>query len=108
MALPLTPEMSKKMGPYVNREVIMGIRPEKIYDKLFAKTATDSNTMTASVEVVEQMGSEIYVYLKNEDSVFIARVDAHEQLESGQDIDLVFDMSKCHFFDPQSQRNLVY
>ncbi|MBN2143375.1 MAG: sn-glycerol-3-phosphate ABC transporter ATP-binding protein UgpC [Candidatus Aureabacteria bacterium] len=107
MSLQLTHEMNKKMHSYINQEVIMGIRPEKIYDKLFAKTATDTNTITASVEVVEQMGSEMFTYLKNESADFVARLDAHEQLEPGQDMELVFDMSKCHFFEPGTGINLV-
>jgi ABC-type sugar transport system ATPase subunit len=38
--------------------------------------------------------------------VLTARLDPHEKLKSGQALDIVFDMSRCHFFDPQSGRNL--
>ena len=104
--LSLTPEISKKMEPWVNKEVILGIRAENIYDKLYAKIATDTNTLRAIVEVVEQMGNEMFVYLNVEETTIMARVDAHEQLEANQDIEIVFNMSKCHFFDPVTEKNL--
>ncbi|EKD26723.1 MAG: hypothetical protein ACD_79C01047G0005 [uncultured bacterium] len=105
--LSLTQEMGGKMLKMVDKEVIMGIRAENIYDKLFAKIVTDANTFSATVEVVEQMGSEMYIYLNIENNSIMARVDAHELLEPNQTIDIVFDMSKCHFFDPVTEENLV-
>ena len=107
MVLSLTPEMSKRMEAYTSKEVILGIRAENIYDKLYAKTASDTNNIRANVEVVEQMGSEMYVHLNIEETTVMARVDAHEQLEANQDMEVVFNMSKCHFFDPVTEKNLT-
>lgn len=104
--LTLTEEMTGKLKKYAGKELFLGIRSENIYDKLFTKMVTDQNTVTATVEVVEQMGSEIYLYMVSEDSHFVARVDAHEKLSPNQVIDVVFDMSKCHFFDPATEENV--
>jgi multiple sugar transport system ATP-binding protein len=92
---------------YVGRDIILGIRPEDIYDKVYASNASPDNTITATVEVVEPMGAEAYLYLTTGKSPFIARVDSYEQLEVNQDIDLVFDMSKSHFFDRETGQTIV-
>jgi multiple sugar transport system ATP-binding protein len=104
--LQLTPELSKKMDSFSNREVVLGIRAENLHDKLYSRMATDRNTLPAIVNTVEQMGSEMFVHLSIMDDVLTARLDPHEKLKSGQALDIVFDMSRCHFFDPQSGRNL--
>ncbi len=83
-------------------EIVLGIRPEDIYDKVYAANASQDNTITATVEVVEPMGSEAYLYLTTGKTPFIARVDTHEQVEVNTDIELVFDLSKAHLFDPMS------
>jgi multiple sugar transport system ATP-binding protein len=45
------------------------------------------------------MGSEVYLYLNTGRHAFIARVDAHDTAEVGQELDLVLTMPKAHYFD---------
>src|SRR5690606_8448794 len=62
--LKIDPERARQIrniGAYVDKEVILGIRPEDIED---AKTnpGTDETTVVAMVDVTEPMGSEVIVY----------------------------------------------
>ncbi len=100
-------EMTLKMGKYEGKEVSMGIRSEDIYDKLFAFEASPDNTVRAVCEVVEPLGSEVYLYLNSGKHNFIARVGAHDRPEINRDMDLVFDMSKVHFFDSETQETII-
>ena len=52
------------------------------------------------------MGSEVYLYLNTGKHTFIARVGAHDRPKVNQDMDLVFDMSKVHFFDKTSEETI--
>jgi multiple sugar transport system ATP-binding protein len=99
--------MSLKIDPYNGQEVIMGIRSEDIYDKLFASEASPENTVRATCEVVEPLGSEVYLYLNTGKHNFIARVGAHDRPDVNRDMDLVFDMSKVHFFDPKTEETII-
>ncbi|MBI4309746.1 MAG: sn-glycerol-3-phosphate ABC transporter ATP-binding protein UgpC [Candidatus Omnitrophica bacterium] len=100
-------EAVPRMAPYDGKEVAMGIRAEDIYDKLFAFEASPDNTVRAICEVVEPLGSEVYLYLNSGRHNFIARVGAHDRPEVNRDMDLVFDMSKVHFFDCQTQATII-
>jgi len=100
-------EQRKKINPYLDKEVVFGIRPEDIYDKLFVQYASEDNTITASCEVVEPMGAEVFLYLNTGKNTFIARVGGHERPEINQDMELVFDMSKAHFFDLETEVTIV-
>jgi multiple sugar transport system ATP-binding protein len=99
--------MTPKIAPYAGKEVVMGVRSEDIYDKLFASEASPENTVRATCEVVEPLGSEVYLYLHTGKHNFIARVGAHDRPEVNRDMDLVFDMSKVHFFDPKTEETII-
>jgi len=103
----LVEEMHKVIEPYEGKEIIFGVRPEDIYDKLFVSEASPENTVRAACEVVEPMGSEVYLYLNSGKNMFIARVGAHNRPEVNRDMDLVIDMSKVHFFDRETERTII-
>lgn len=98
---------TSKMAPYENQEVIFGLRPEDIYDKLFATEASADNTVRAICEVVEPMGAEAYLYLRSGPNTFTARVSGHVHPKVNQDLDLVLDMSKTHFFDKSTEESII-
>jgi len=103
----LVEDMYKKMTSYVGNEVLFGIRSEDIYDKLFVSDAPPENIVRVNCEVFEPMGSEVYLYLNTGKHTFIARVGAHDRPKVNQEMDVVFDMSKVHFFDKNTEETIV-
>ena len=52
--------------PYIDKEVIMGIRPEHVHDEdMYLDTMSDG-IVEATVEVTELMGAETYLYMNCE------------------------------------------
>ena len=100
-------DMYNKLKSYIDRDIIFGIRSEDIYDKLFVSEAPQENIVRVNCEVVEPMGSEVYLYLNTGKHTFIARVGAHDKPQVNQDIDMVFDMSKVHFFDKDTEETII-
>ncbi len=100
-------DMAVYIKDYLWKEIVFGIRPEDIYDKLFVSEAPPENIVHVNVEVVEPMGSEVYLYLNSGDFSFIAKVAGHEQVEPGQDLEVVFDMSRIHFFDKDTEKVII-
>jgi multiple sugar transport system ATP-binding protein len=85
---------------YVGKEVIFGIRPEDIYDALFAQVKVPGeNMVTAMVEIIENLGGEKVVHLSVEEVTFTGKFPAESRVEEGQEVDVVFDMQKAHVFD---------
>ncbi len=107
ISVKIVDDMLDKMSPYEGKEVVFGIRAEDIYDKLFVSEAPPENVVRVSCEVFEPMGSEVYLYLNTGKHTFIARVGAHDRPQVNQDLDLVFDMSKVHFFDKDTEETIV-
>ncbi len=100
-------DMYKVMESYEGKEITFGIRAEDIYDKLFVSQSSPENTICATCEVVEPLGSEVYLYLNSGKHNFIARVGAHDRPEVNRDMNLVFDMSKVHFFDKETEQTII-
>ncbi|MCL2812841.1 MAG: sn-glycerol-3-phosphate ABC transporter ATP-binding protein UgpC [Clostridia bacterium] len=93
---------------YIEKEVYMGIRPENIHDEeVFLANSPDS-TIEASVEVVELMGSETYLYLKTtgKEENIIARVDPRSNAHTGDTIKVAFDANRLHFFDKDTEATI--
>ncbi len=100
-------EMRPKLEKYLNKEIIFGIRPENIYDKLFASYATSDNTLSVLCDVLETMGSENYIYLSTGSHTLTAVVEASNKPPIGGMVEVVFDMRRVHFFDPQEEFTIV-
>jgi multiple sugar transport system ATP-binding protein len=94
---------------YVGKEVIMGVRPENIYDEQKKLDKMSDSVIEAKVEVVELMGSETYLYLKvgNKENNITARVEPKSPSRTGDSIKVAFDMSTIHFFDAETEVSLM-
>ena len=103
----LVDDMHEKMLPFSGKDVVLGLRSEDIYDKLFISDAPPENIVRVNCEVVEPMGSEVYLHLNTGKHTFIARVGAHDRPHVNQDLEVVFDMSEVHFFDKDTEETIV-
>ena len=92
----------KNIGAYVDKEVILGIRPEDIDDAKIQPGPEDA-TVVATVDVTEPMGSEVIVYFSKGSSQFVARVDPHTEATDGEEHPVSFNMKKIHLFDKDTE-----
>lgn len=95
-----------KANKFLNKEVIMGIRPEFIFDNAVDKERLSDSIVKLKVDVAELLGSETNIYAKVGSSDIVAKVNARDDLHIGDDIELAFDLKKVHFFDPETELRL--
>jgi len=89
----------------IGNNIIVGIRPEHfilndIDDKVKVK-------FKATIEVIEPMGSEIYLYLKSAEQHLIIRCTSDSKPILNQQINVFVEIDKIHFFDKKSGKNLI-
>jgi multiple sugar transport system ATP-binding protein len=82
------------------KDVVFGIRPENIHNPEFCPPGIVKADVAAKVDVTELMGNEIFVYCIAGSTQFSARVDPRSRYSIGSTVNLVFDMSNFHIFDP--------
>jgi len=99
--------MYDKMQDHLETRVLLGIRSEDIYDKLFVSEAPPDNMITVTCEVVEHLGSDVYIHLNSGKHLIVARVTGEANPQINQDMDVVFDMSKVHFFEKTTEKTII-
>jgi multiple sugar transport system ATP-binding protein len=91
---------------YASRDVLVGIRSEDIHDDEAFLSANPSSVVTATVDVSELMGSEVFLYLDYQGSPLTARVAPNTTSRIGDVIQIGFDTNKIHLFDAESELNI--
>ncbi len=104
----IDPRHAEPFRPYAGKEVILGIRPEDIHDSRFAPPGITPSAVQANVEVVEQMGNEIVVYLNEKGASFIARMDPRTEAQIGGRINSVINVDNLHLFDANTKLSIAY
>lgn len=96
-----------QLGDHVDREVILGIRPEDIHDPDTIGRNIEVVEIEAKVEVVEPMGNEVFLNLTTGKTAFVARVDPMHMPQIDQTVQLAVEVDKAHFFDLDSGESLL-
>ena len=95
-----------------DRDILLGVRPEHM--KLSFDATPD--TIPARLEVNEMMGSELHLHVFTEDGTrWIVRVPTIDltasqraSLVNGAEVHITFEGKVMHFFDPETEKNLIY
>ena len=118
------------LARFEGRQVIVGIRPEDMEDAAIHDDARPERVLTARVDLREALGSEVLIHFTvdappvlTEDtrelardagvgeleterhegrSPFVARLSPRTEAQERQDMQLVVDTSRMHFFDPET------
>jgi multiple sugar transport system ATP-binding protein len=102
------PQYRQALAPQAGKPITFGLRPEDVADVRMEANADPASVVPVTVDVVEPMGSEIYLYLVTTGGQqFVARVDPQTKAQPGEKMQVTFDMSKMHAFDQTTQQTLM-
>lgn len=96
---------------YNGRHVVLGIRPEDIYELDEAKKLgieKDSVDVDEPVVNREMLGAEVILYFDEQGKTLAVRLNPENQTQVSENVSLYFDMDKAHVFDPETEENLFY
>jgi len=93
---PLYTEQAKAAA---GKNLTFGIRPENLEDLSLVSRETNANILEGTVDVVENLGSELFVYLTSGGKTVLARLDPRSQAHVGGKIALNVDNPNAHLFD---------
>ena len=97
--LPIPEKKVKFYQSLAGSEAIFGIRPNDIYDGVYAPERVKGNRIRAVVDVVEPLGPEIHLNVASGKHNLTAVVDVQAIYRPHQEIELVLDLDKMHLFE---------
>jgi len=97
-------EKARHLQEYVNKEVILGIRPQ---DLSKASAQIEGETIPAFVEIIEPIGNEIYLDVKSGRDSLIASVDPKTKVIPHENILLQATLENLHLFDIDDEKALL-
>ena len=92
--------LRQKLGD--RRELVLGIRPEDIYDQQTYTGSIDGNVFTARVEFLEPLGNEVLATCALGDRELVVRLSPRTTARSNESLDLVVDMEQARLFEPST------
>jgi multiple sugar transport system ATP-binding protein len=104
--VPLPADIASKVAAHKGKDIIFGIRPSDLYSKP-PEGAGAAVSFKATVEVVEPMGNEVFVYVTTGKTPAVARLATRKEITPGSQIELFIDMRRIHFFDAGSEATIV-
>jgi multiple sugar transport system ATP-binding protein len=104
LAVPLEGGIERMAQPWINKEIILGVRPEHLVSAASNKAKT---SLTLPVELAEQMGAESVIHLKTGKRTLTARIYGEHFYRPGETFAAAVDLDKAHLFDPQTENAIT-
>ncbi|MBR5345630.1 MAG: sn-glycerol-3-phosphate ABC transporter ATP-binding protein UgpC [Clostridia bacterium] len=112
--IPVRGEKSEelKAKKVASQDIILGVRPEH----MILAEDDDASAIPVTLQVNEMMGSELHMHVLTEDGTpLIVRVptislspERRQSLVAGAKLRVTFDSKVMHFFNTETQMNLIY
>lgn len=95
------------LKPYVNKNIVLGIRPEDIHDEHIVADTFPDTPFDYHVEVSELLGHEFILHGTFGKQILDAKVASRLEVQPGDTIQLSMDSAKMHFFDCETEKTIA-
>ena len=94
--LEIPPLYKQQAREAAGKKLTLGIRPEHFEDEaMLPAESLDNSSITANIEIVEHLGSELLVYFTGKDRQLVARLDPRSNARVGEPIKLISTRRTC-------------
>jgi multiple sugar transport system ATP-binding protein len=100
LTIPLVGRLEQLASNYVDKDLVLGIRPEHLTDAVEGDTHI---SVSSTVEIAEPMGSESLVYLQAGSGNLIARLHGEHLYALGEKVTVQLNLDKASLFDPATE-----
>jgi multiple sugar transport system ATP-binding protein len=97
------------LGRHVGHDVIVGVRPEDLYEIAPSGASAQIARLSVRIVAVESLGAEtlLVMALDASNQELIARIGRNTAVRSGDRLDIAVDTAAIHLFDPASTTAIV-
>ena len=96
-----------ELANYVDKEIIMGIRPESVHDEEMYLSNASTGIIECDVDITEMMGAETFLYLTCQGIPLTARVSPRSKARPQDKIKVAIDPNRVHLFDKDTEATII-
>ncbi len=104
LLLPKNKLQKVKENDLFDKHIILGVRPEHIYDNQETFEKYKDSLVDTKVEVSELLGASTNIHFKIGEDNICAVVQPRTDLKMGMPIQLALNLTKCHLFDVETEK----
>ena len=95
-------------GDFLDKEVVLGIRPEDIKDDPEFIAAHPDTKFTSTIRVYELLGSEVNLHYEIGDVTCTAKVNPRTTARPGDEVEFAMDVARLHVFDKETEMVITH
>ncbi|KAA3609194.1 MAG: sn-glycerol-3-phosphate ABC transporter ATP-binding protein UgpC [Calditrichaeota bacterium] len=107
LQLNLPEAIAIKLSNEAGQNVILGVRVEDVFDADQDNNKLLTEKFEMMIDVVEPVGSEIYLYLSSEGLNLCLRTAPDREYRRGEKINIAFNSQRIYFFDAKTEARIV-
>ena len=93
---------------YTGKTVVMGVRPENVYDAKEEALCKLTAAFDSKITVFELLGSEVQLYFDFAGASMSAKVGQASKAAVGDTVSFAFDVDKIHVFDKDTEQAVIH
>ena len=91
---------------YVDKELVLGVRPENIVFTDDKTRAHLSNGFNMTCDLSELLGHELIIYNYLSDNRIVVKTTAIDEIKNGEEKEYCLDLDRIHFFDKETTNRI--
>ena len=91
---------------YVNKELILGVRPENIIFKDDKTRENLSNSFKLVCDLSELLGQELIIYSYINNTRVVIKTTTVDEIKNGEEKEYALDLDRIHFFDKETTNRI--
>ncbi len=107
MRFSIPENIEAKTAAFIDQDIVLGFRPESIYDHDYEDRAQLTEKIAIEVDVTEPIGAETFIYFHAGGQEYCMRSSSGLTYTNGQQINIGFDVARLYFFDRQTGARLA-
>ena len=92
---------------YVDKELVLGVRPENIVFKDDKTRTNISNSFKLACDLSELLGQELIIYSYIDDTRVVIKTTVVDEIKNGEVKEYAIDLDRIHFFDIETTNRIV-
>jgi multiple sugar transport system ATP-binding protein len=103
----LPDKQARDLASYKDREIVLGVRPEDLRDLSLFKEKNLSEPQKITADVIEPIGSEIYLYFRSLEQSYCMRMPPRVIYKPGDALQIGLNLDKLYYFDPGTENRVL-